>query len=317
MQAMLGRPTDNAKPVSRSPLSMADASWRMPLCGCVAVLLIHQGLIRTSLPAAFMPVLASFLDPVMRGLGLLLGGFALFRLLGKRRVEVLQSGVPEERSSAELSDAAEHSAYATRRAQQDQSAIIPSVAEPREWSLELLHRIDWRRFEDLCLAYFRARDITAYSTPISGDGRMDIRLHEDEFDAERCTAIIHCKALGAHFVGAEPLRELREVMLRERIAKAIFMVPGKFSHEARHFAAENHITLIDGTLFLAMLKRLPVELGDRLLHNICRGAWRIPTCPGCGVKMIQRRDDRTAVWVCSNYPRCRQVLAVRAERPVA
>ena len=92
------------------------------------------------------------------------------------------------------------------------------------------------------------------------------------------------------------MRELRGVMAHEKVDKAFFMAPQGSLDDARAFAAENRITLLDGKLFLAMLQRLPAESNRRLLELATEGDWTTPTCPSCGTKMVARDSKRGAFW---------------------
>jgi restriction system protein len=89
------------------------------------------------------------------------------------------------------------------------------------------------------------------------------------------------------------------------------MAPNGFTDEARSFATENRITLLDGKLFLAMLLRLPEASRQQLLAFATEGDWTTPTCPSCGVKMVARESARGRFWGCSNYPKCRGKLPMR------
>ena len=71
----------------------------------------------------------------------------------------------------------------------------PSLAKPTVWSLELLRAIEWKRFEDLCAAFYREKGIRCETTPLGEDGGVDIRLFQDE-NSDKATAIVQCKAWG-------------------------------------------------------------------------------------------------------------------------
>ena len=58
---------------------------------------------------------------------------------------------------------------------------------------------------------------------------------------------------------------LVEVMDGERVAKGLFMTPGAFSKDAKECARLNGVTLVDGKLFLMMIRRLPPAAQERLL----------------------------------------------------
>lgn len=182
---------------------------------------------------------------------------------------------------------------------------------PTKWSLNLIHRVEWKRFEYLCCEFYREKGIRAETTKLGADGGVDIRLYQDEANPSHCTAIVQCKAW-SQATGIKPIRELRGVMAHENIEKAFFMAPAGFTDEAFTFAAQNRITLIDGKLFLAMIQRLPAEAQTRLLRFATVGDWTTPTCPGCGEKMTARDGSRGHFWGCITYPRCRTTLPMRA-----
>ena len=179
------------------------------------------------------------------------------------------------------------------------------------WSLELLQSIEWKRFEDLCQRFYAAKGIRSACTPLGPDGGIDIRLFQD--DGDQATAIVQCKAWGDSYVGVKPIRELLGVMVHEKVAKAFFMTSGKYSDEGKTFAGSNRITLIDGVMLVAMIKRLPETEQRALLKFATAGDYTTPTCPTCGTKMrfIPGKEGRRDFWGCSNYPRCRQKLGAR------
>lgn len=186
----------------------------------------------------------------------------------------------------------------------------PSPPRPQAWSAEVLDRVEWKRFEDLCCEFYREKGIRAETTRLGADGGVDIRLFQDETDPGRATAIVQCKAHSRQ-VGVKPVRELRGVMAHEKVEKAFFMAPRGYTEEARAFAAANRITLLDGRLFLAMLQRLPEPSRQRLLAFATEGDWTTPTCPSCGGRMTARDGKRGAFWGCAAYPQCRGLLPMR------
>jgi restriction system protein len=107
------------------------------------------------------------------------------------------------------------------------------------------------------------------------------------------------------------MRELRGVTVHEKAEKAFFMAPMGYTDEAKAFAAENRITLIDGRLFIAMLQRLPGERSKHLLELTTAGDWTTPTCPSCGERMTARESKRGPFWGCVTYPRCRGMIPMR------
>lgn len=190
----------------------------------------------------------------------------------------------------------------------------PASRQPEGWSLDILDRVEWKRFEDLCCKFYQEKGIRAETTRLGADGGIDIRLFQDTSEPAQVTSIVQCKAWNQQ-VGVKPVRELRGVMAHERVEKAFFMAPNGFTDEARAFAADNRITLLDGKLFLAMLQRLPAASSKRLLAFATQGDWTTPTCPSCGLKMTARESKRGHFWGCRSYPKCRGMLPMRAPKP--
>jgi restriction system protein len=178
------------------------------------------------------------------------------------------------------------------------------------WSMELLQAIEWKRYEDLCAAFYREKGIRSETTPLGADGGVDVRLYQDENNPQ-ATGIVQCKAWGERQVGVKPVRELLGVMTHEKIPKAFFMAPGGFTEDAREFAKANGITLLDGKLFLSMLERLPLEASKKLLAFATEGDFTTPSCPSCGIKMVNRSGPRGEFWGCSHYPKCKQTMPMR------
>ena len=243
------------------------------------------------------------------------GVIALFRFLKQRTVTPPSSAMPsrvERRefttvaTSAPLSDLDRELLSGTR---QPSPADTPS-ARPIAWSREVIDRIEWKRFEDLCCEFYRVKGIRAETTRLGADGGIDIRLFQDDTDPQRCTAVVQCKAWN-QAVGVKPVRELRGVMAHEKVEKAFFMAPNGFTDDAKAFAVENRITLLDGRLFLAMLERLPESQRLALLEFATAGDWTTPTCPSCGLKMTARDSKRGRFWGCIAYPGCRGMLPMR------
>lgn len=188
-------------------------------------------------------------------------------------------------------------------------------AKPAEWSLEVIRRLEWKRFEDVCQQFYEKKGIRSDTTELGPDGGIDIRLYQD--DSGRPTSIVQCKAWGERYVGVKPIRELLGVMTHEKIGKAFFMTSGSYSVEAKAVAQANRITLIDGNMLLMMIQRLPSPERENLLDFATDGDYTTPTCPTCGIKMIAKegKNGRPDFWGCQNYPRCRQRLGKRSEQP--
>lgn len=190
-----------------------------------------------------------------------------------------------------------------------QATASPVEPKPTEWSLALLQSIEWKRFEDLCAAYYQSKGIRCATTPLGPDGGIDIRLFQGEDN--RTTTIVQCKAWPENKVGVKLLRELLGVRVAEKAEKAFFMTCGGYTDDAQAFAQANGITLFTGEMFLMMLQRLPVSERQRLLTFATEGDFTTPTCPQCGLKLLVKQGPQKKFWGCRSYPRCKGKLGMR------
>jgi len=279
--------------------------WKVPAVLAAVLLLTVHGVFPLLTPGhTVLTVIGIAATPFVWLVAVLLAGLAVVRF-AHERAGVPGAAVPplEDAATASAKRARPEIGTGARSSRFASCAAAPSQ-RPREWSLDVLARIEWKRFEDLCCAFYREKGIRARTTPLGPDGGIDIHLFQDPAEPDRATAIVQCKALSGR-VGAGPVRELREVMAREQLDKAFFMAPSGFSAEAHAFAGEHRIVLLDGRLFLAMLQRLPADSATRLLEFATDGDWTVPTCPNCGVKLVVRQGEQGEFWRCPLYPNCR------------
>jgi restriction system protein len=176
------------------------------------------------------------------------------------------------------------------------------------WSLELLRKLEWRRFEELCAAYFEMLGFSARTSRIGPDGGADIDLYEG--GSEKLSIIVQCKAWSTSTVGIQPVRALRAAMAAEGAGEGVLIASGKFTREARDFAAKENISLLDGAELVAKITALVPEQAAELLKQATQGDYLTPTCPSCAVKMAPctSTDAGRKYWGCPNYPRCKQTF---------
>jgi restriction system protein len=189
------------------------------------------------------------------------------------------------------------------------NTVSNSKESPKEWTLKLIQDLEWKRFEELCIAIYNERGMRAETTELGADGGIDIKLYQA--DSKEPSAIAQCKAWKGK-VGVKPIREFLGVMTHEKISKGFYLTPSSFTDEAKEIAKANGLTLFSGDLILMMLKRLSKESQDKLYASITKGDYTTPSCAKCGIKMIRRKGKQGEFWGCANYPRCRQTLRLRS-----
>ncbi len=183
---------------------------------------------------------------------------------------------------------------------------------PSEWSLALLQSIEWKRFEEVVAAYFRAKNFRCETIEYGPDGGVDGRLYFG--DLPDAVGIVQCKAWGSKQVGVAPVRELLGVMAHEKVSRGYFCATGDFSKEAIAFAAANPIKLISGRDLLDAIAQMPAEARGQLLAVSTTGDYTTPTCPSCGIKLVERTIGSRSAWACRHFPRCRTKIFRKSER---
>ncbi len=183
----------------------------------------------------------------------------------------------------------------------------PTEVLPTEWSIELLRKLEWHRFETLCAEYFRQLGKRVETITHGADGGIDARIYAQ--DSKILEYAVQCKAWSSQ-VGIKPVRELFGVMVHESAGKGIFMTTSTFTDDATKFAAEHNdkLFLVDGQRFIKMIGMLPEEKRAQLLAFATEGDYTTPTCASCGIKMVWR--SKGDFWGCQNYPRCKSTLRV-------
>lgn len=177
------------------------------------------------------------------------------------------------------------------------------------WTLDLLRHLEWRRFEELCTAYFEALGFTTSVTRSRPDGSADIAMRVEGADA--ASVLARCKSWSAYPIGLKPLQELLAAMAPAGVGEAVLVTSGRFTQPAADFAAKNHIELIDGARLLTEFAGLVPEKALALLKLATKGDFLTPTCPGCSIKMVSRKStgEGRAFWGCVNYPSCKQTFS--------
>ncbi len=183
----------------------------------------------------------------------------------------------------------------------------PLEVKSTEWSIELLRKLEWHRFETLCAEYFRLLGKRVETITHGADGGIDARIYAN--GSQVLEYAVQCKAW-KDSVGIKPVRELFGVMAHESAGKGIFMTTSTFTDDATKFATEHNdkVFLVNGQRFLKMIGMLPEEKRARLLAFATEGDYTTPTCASCGIKMVWH--PKGDFWGCQNYPRCKNTLNV-------
>jgi restriction system protein len=183
------------------------------------------------------------------------------------------------------------------------------------WTPELLKQLEWRRFVEVCAAYFEALGFRADLAHAAADGGVSINLYPQ--GSASAAIIVQCRPWSAYHVGIKPVRGLQGAMIAASVPEGVMVTSGKFTQEARDFAGKERISLIDGAELVAKIAALLPETALALLKYATDGDFATPTCPTCEIKMISRKSTAhgRTYWGCRNYPRCKQTFFDTANAP--
>lgn len=290
-------------------------NWKISAIFAIFLIIVNY-IILPSITNSLIKSISSSLQPL--GLALiclfaLISGFKYIKQLLARKPFELHKKVGIQ-DNKQIFDFKIDAKADSENAKSDSNCIIKTIPiklpdRPNNWSLELIREIEWKKYEELCTAYYLEKGLRAEATPLGADGGIDIKVYQGNSDLP--TSIVQCKAWNNKSIGVKEIREFLGVMSHEKITKGFYMTTGEYTNDAKEIALSNQITLITGEMLLLMIKRLPEESQKRLLSVATEGDYTIPSCPSCGVKMIRRSGKKSDFWGCKNYPRCRNMFHMK------
>ena len=165
-----------------------------------------------------------------------------------------------------------------------------------------LEDISWPDFELLVGEIFRRRGYAVVETPKGADGGVDLVVRRN---GERM--LVQCKHWRSRDVGVAVVRELFGVVTASKASSGAVVTGGRFTAEARTFARQASIELIDGEVLRAEAKAGRAGPAQEPVNSSLPG---MPVCPVCQSAMVRRTARRggnsgRAFWGCSRYPQCR------------
>lgn len=172
-----------------------------------------------------------------------------------------------------------------------------------------LNGISWREFEMLVGEWFRKQGYAVTETGGVADGGIDLILNKDGE-----TYLVQCKQWKAYKVGVNIVRELLGVMVTQGASGGYLVTSGVFTKEARHFAEDSNIKLIDGSMLSQLIgEASTVPQTNTSVQRAETQKQSTPQCPKCGSTMVMRKATKGAhvgssFWGCPKFPSCRGKL---------
>ncbi|MEZ5608083.1 MAG: restriction endonuclease [Burkholderiaceae bacterium] len=184
----------------------------------------------------------------------------------------------------------------------------PATAHKRltHWSPEVFAAIEWRRFEAVVEQLFAQAGFETRTQSHGADGGVDVWLHSRHAGGAP-VGVVQCKHWQGKPVPVSAVREFFGVMASHGLKRGTYATTSRFTADALAFARANGINAQDGDGLLALIAARPPEQQAALLATAFEGEYWRPTCPSCGVKMMERtaRGKGQHFWGCARYPRCK------------
>jgi len=175
-------------------------------------------------------------------------------------------------------------------------------------SLESVRAMSWQEFELLVGEAFRRKGYEVKENGGGGaDGGIDLVLNKNGKKS-----IVQCKRWKTFSIGVPLIRELYGVMTAERANDCIFVSSGNYTAEARLFAEDKPIWLIDGSELIDLVSSVQVQPRISKSSTFNQSQSISPKCPLCGSGMVKRTARKgtnvgNEFWRCTNFPKCRGV----------
>lgn len=192
------------------------------------------------------------------------------------------------------------------------TALVTDVAQAK--SADALAGMSWREFELLVGEAFRLQGYRVTENGGGGpDGGIDLSMTKgnEKF-------LVQCKQWKAFKVGVDVVRELYGVMAAKGATGGFVVTSGRFTDDAKAFAAGRNVQLVDGPKLFALIKQAKQSLtatAQQLASKpqVAQQTTTMePLCPLCGSGMVKRTARKGSnvgaeFWGCSKFPTCRGV----------
>ncbi len=144
--------------------------------------------------------------------------------------------------------------------------VEPPAFTGSGFTADELTKLEWKRFEELVVAYYSKTGVVAARTKTGPDSPVHVKI---SWKGEpRPFAYVQCIAQPSGLVDAKPLQALVATLEADNIRRGYVVTSGKFNVQARNFAEEKHLTLLSADVFLEKLNALPAAARAEIAQSI-------------------------------------------------
>lgn len=179
--------------------------------------------------------------------------------------------------------------------------------------------LNWKEFEELVAEAYRKQGYSVSENETLGpDGGVDLVLYKN-----RNKFLVQCKQWRTAKVGVKVVREMYGLMHAKNANGAIIITTGIFTQEARNFAEDKTIDLVEGDQVAKLVENSQKKNSPRVAPTHINQPVKLydqkpatPVCEKCGSQMVVKVARKginagNKFLGCSNFPQCRHTKAVQ------
>jgi restriction system protein len=177
----------------------------------------------------------------------------------------------------------------------------------RQRGFATIRSLSWKAFEEVVAEAFRRSGYAVVENARAGpDGGVDVTLRRDGN-----LYLVQCKHWPDKKVGVKVVREMLGLVAAHGADGAIVVTSGTFTAEARAFAANTRVDLIEGRRLAEMVEQVQKRPAPAVVAPApSLEAGSVRACIRCGSEMKLRQAKRgpnagSTFWGCARFPSCR------------
>ena len=175
----------------------------------------------------------------------------------------------------------------------------------KQKDLHSIKSVSWKDFEELVAEAYSRKGYSVVENEGAGpDGGIDLVLRKDGN-----LFLVQCKQWRSQKVDVRVVREMYGVMTARHANGVIIITSGVFTQEARNFAEDKPIDLVEGNQLTPLIGSVHSDEGFSFKTDSGSGA-SLEKCPRCGGELVLRtarkgKNPGTRFWGCSAFPKCK------------
>lgn len=175
----------------------------------------------------------------------------------------------------------------------------------KQKDIDSIKSLSWKQFEELIAEAYRRKGYSVVENyDIGPDGGIDLALKKDGN-----MFLVQCKQWRSYKVDVRVVREMYGVMTAKHAAGVIIITSGLFTQEAKNFAVDKPIDLVEGSQVVDLIRSVQIK-PTCSPTEINKPQTTANLCPDCGGELVIRvarhgKNTRNKFWGCSNFPKCK------------